>query len=250
MIPPNITSEHIINAIEQIRKKGVPERREPTKYALVFKEKHYPPKYTISLANYFANGEELHPNKFNGGDESNKFLRKLGFIVIDEISEISPIEKSLIEQFHKDVISAYKKAKSECGYNASIFIQIVTRDGALKVAKDFIHKKQATTGFEKLYFAGRLDLTIEAHVLLPKYKSMFTLEERKTAFERLKEYKFEVLGVVFEDSIDLHTIQDDILADNIENEHELRPEGAVKTYYGKRYERDAKIDKEQLIYMA
>jgi len=36
----------------------------------------------ISLANKFANGNELLPTEFSGGLETNNFLKKLGFEIV------------------------------------------------------------------------------------------------------------------------------------------------------------------------
>ena len=83
MIPSNITREHILQAIQEIETRGVPPSREQTKYALVWNGKLYPPKYTISIANKYANREELDPSTFSGGDETNPFLNKLDFPVIN-----------------------------------------------------------------------------------------------------------------------------------------------------------------------
>jgi 5-methylcytosine-specific restriction enzyme A len=235
-IPKNINVEHVVKAIDIIDRQGVAENRESTKYVIVFNDKHFPPKYVISIANKFANGTELSASDFSGGDETNKFLKSLGFMIQLDIKDNT--KESLEDRFNKDVIEAYKTAKS-IGYNASVFIQLVSRDGALKVAKDFIHKNQATTGFEKLWEKGRLDLTIEAQTILPIYKTLFTFEERMAAYERLKSYNYEVQGVIFEDGVDLQTIQEDILAENIEDGYELRSEGGIKTFFGKRYERNA-----------
>lgn len=82
-IPKNINQEHIIQAIQRIEREGVPERRESTKFNLFYANKYYPPKYVISLANIFANGEEYSPSLFSGGDETNKFLRGLGFEIVE-----------------------------------------------------------------------------------------------------------------------------------------------------------------------
>ena len=82
MIPKNIKREHIIRAIEEIRKNGIPKGRNSRKFLLEFNGKYYPPKYIISLANKYADGEILDPTKFSGGKETNDFLRKLGFNII------------------------------------------------------------------------------------------------------------------------------------------------------------------------
>lgn len=90
-IPKNISYEHIIKAIQQIDREGVPKGRELTKYYLL-RDKYYPSKYVISIANTFANGEQIPFNKFNG-EEANEFLVKLGFCV----SAIQKVEKHSLE---------------------------------------------------------------------------------------------------------------------------------------------------------
>ena len=83
MIPRNITREHILKAIKEIDSQSVPGGRISRKFLLEFKGKEYPPKYVVSLANKYANGEVLDSEEFGGGDESNKFLKKRGFNIKD-----------------------------------------------------------------------------------------------------------------------------------------------------------------------
>lgn len=82
-IPKNINTEHVIRAIKKVEMEGVPEKRESTRYHLYYENKLYPPKYIISLANLFANGVEYSSKLFSGGDESNNFLRSLGFNIVE-----------------------------------------------------------------------------------------------------------------------------------------------------------------------
>jgi hypothetical protein len=83
MIPKSIKREHILKAIEAVRKIGVPDGRGSKKFLTEFDGYYYPLKYIISLANKYANGEELDPSKFSGGTESNDFLRALGFKIVE-----------------------------------------------------------------------------------------------------------------------------------------------------------------------
>jgi len=82
MIPKNIRKEHIIKAIEEIKKSGIPKDRYSRKFLLEFEGEFYPPKYVVSLANKYANGVELDPSAFSGGRETNDFLRALGFRIV------------------------------------------------------------------------------------------------------------------------------------------------------------------------
>lgn len=79
MIPKNINRRAVLRAIEKIGLEGVPKTRLSTKYNIRYKGRLYPPKYTISLANIFANGIELRAGEFSGGRKSNNFLTDLGF---------------------------------------------------------------------------------------------------------------------------------------------------------------------------
>ncbi len=79
MIPRNITREHILDAMAEIDAQGVLPHRHSTRYAVLHEGRLYPPKYVISVANRYANGEELPAVQFNGGAETNGFLALRGF---------------------------------------------------------------------------------------------------------------------------------------------------------------------------
>lgn len=91
MIPRNIEREHIIKAIEEIEYSDIPAVRSSKKFLLKYNGKMYPPKYVISLSNKYANGKNLNPDDFNGGKETNNFLRNLGF----DIEKITAREKRI-----------------------------------------------------------------------------------------------------------------------------------------------------------
>jgi hypothetical protein len=59
-IPINITKQHILSAMEEVDKSGVPNARKSKKYYVHNDGKKYPPKYIISRANFYANRIELH----------------------------------------------------------------------------------------------------------------------------------------------------------------------------------------------
>ncbi|MEL7834856.1 AAA family ATPase [Fodinibius sp. N2] len=110
MIPENITKEHINNALAEIDKKGVPQGRHSTTYDLLCDGKTYPPKLVLSIANKYANGEELDPSEFKGGEGTPAFkkLKELGYDIIpkkDEVAEpdtdYNSIQKELIERYKK-----------------------------------------------------------------------------------------------------------------------------------------------------
>src|SRR5215211_9354632 len=88
MIPDSIKREHILKAIEEIKRSEIPVHRDSTRYDLEYDNRLYPPKYVISLANKYANGKELDHVVFGGGGETNNFLKSRGFNIVDKEPEI------------------------------------------------------------------------------------------------------------------------------------------------------------------
>lgn len=116
MIPANIGCEHILRALEEIDQNGIPKRRNATRYHLNYGGKRYPPKYVISLANKYANGLELNPVNFNGGMESNDFLKRRGFSTCkkDQQSEVIPTTKVANAKCTNHDIHGVKKHNERC----------------------------------------------------------------------------------------------------------------------------------------
>jgi 5-methylcytosine-specific restriction enzyme A len=63
---------------------------------------------------------------------------------------MSNSQQKLINEFHKDMLKIYDRAKTECRYNASRFIQMVANEGGYNVAKKFIYSNTPSDGFIKL----------------------------------------------------------------------------------------------------
>ncbi len=98
----------------------------------------------------------------------------------------------LEKKFTEDMVSIYMTAKKECGYNPTRFLQLVGNKGGLAAAKQLILKPGGTEGFTTLWEHGRLDLSVEAHVIKPEYAPLFTTDEIKLCKDRLKEYGYKV----------------------------------------------------------
>lgn len=98
----------------------------------------------------------------------------------------------LEKQFEQEMLNIYLTAKKECGYNASRFLQLLSAKGGLAAAKQLIRKPGGTDGFTTLWEHGRLDLSVEAHILKPEYKELFTDEERTICRERLMRFGYFV----------------------------------------------------------
>ena len=95
--------------------------------------------------------------------------------------------------FHEAMLEIYGRAKTECHYNASRFLQMVGERGGLETARYLLHAG-LSDGFTALWNCNRLDLTVEAYVLKPEWQGLFTQDELAIARKRLAEvgYKGDV----------------------------------------------------------
>ena len=100
--------------------------------------------------------------------------------------------EQLEKKFNQDMHKIYTSAKNDFKYNASRFIQLVSEKGGVLAAKQLIMKDGGTYGFEILWENKRLDLSIEAHVLKPEYRELFTQEEIDTCKRRLKAVDYNI----------------------------------------------------------
>lgn len=77
------------------------------------------------------------------------------------------------------------------GYWASYFLGGVRNHGGPEYAHQLLRKEGTTDGFQRLKEEGRLELTMEAHVLRPEYTELFSDEERRVAAHRLAEAGYQ-----------------------------------------------------------
>ena len=94
----------------------------------------------------------------------------------------------LESSFHAAMLDIYRRALSEANYKASYFLQMVETYGGLSAARKLLATTRPSEGFTALWERGRLDLTVEATVLDPRFASLFSDDELDAARERLKQY--------------------------------------------------------------
>jgi hypothetical protein len=89
-------------------------------------------------------------------------------------------------EFERQMVSIYEKANDACGYRPVRFLQMVHEHGGLETAKRLLSKQEAQIGLSILWENNRLDLSMEALVLNPRYQPLFNDQEITTARERLE----------------------------------------------------------------
>ena len=97
---------------------------------------------------------------------------------------------ALERQFHEAMLDIYGRAKAEAGYNATRFLAMVVDRGGLDTARYLLHAARVSEGYIALWERGRLDLTVEAKILEPEWRSLFIKEEQQVAVERLRQYGY------------------------------------------------------------
>jgi len=95
------------------------------------------------------------------------------------------------QEFHNAMVDIYRRARTECRYNAIRFLQMLTDYGGLGTAKRLLASDEVQYGFTELWEHGRLDLTVEAHVLQPEFRDLFTDVELQRAKSRLTAHGYD-----------------------------------------------------------
>lgn len=93
-------------------------------------------------------------------------------------------------QFHEAMLGIYRRAKAEAGYNATRFLHMVGAHGGLHAAQSLLASQGVSDGYTELYLRGRLDLTVEALVLQPRWATLFSDTEIDIARNRLAQYGY------------------------------------------------------------
>ena len=98
-------------------------------------------------------------------------------------------ERQALDEALRDV---YTRALREAGYNATVYLRMLTEHGPLGTAQRLLASPTVSAGFTALWEKKRLDLTVEAVVLRAEFQQFFTDEELETARERLERLGYRV----------------------------------------------------------
>ncbi len=142
-IPKNITRDHIIQAINEIKKIGWPPRNNSTTYDLFYEGGRYPPKIVVMYANKYANGELFDVAKFSGGeDTTNKFFRERGFEILPK-KEIVPPFRYIDPTLSRDQYPINEKSKisQERDYRLQIWRELHALDNARNISPEVLREK-------------------------------------------------------------------------------------------------------------
>jgi hypothetical protein len=97
-------------------------------------------------------------------------------------------------EFQRDMLVGAERLRRELSYNPQRFNQMIGNYGGVGAVKRLLQGNDVSDGFTTLWAAARLELSVEAFVLLPWYQYLFTEEERTIARRRLEQVEFDVDG--------------------------------------------------------
>ncbi len=115
-----------------------------------------------------------------GEDGTESAIEGEGFMRLDR--------ETLERDFHAAMIDLAKKDKAVTGRIPSIFIRMINEHGGYGAAKRLL-QSPLQDNLDALLKHSRLDLSMEALVLNQRWETLFTLEERAIAVDRLKTLK-------------------------------------------------------------
>src|SRR5688572_10037324 len=97
---------------------------------------------------------------------------------------------TLEEQLTETLIEGYREAGEKTGYWGRRFLQAVRSKGGLATVKRMLRPRnqQQRKGLDAMLEAGYPELTVEAIILRPRFRPLFTKDELTTAADRLGEY--------------------------------------------------------------
>lgn len=95
------------------------------------------------------------------------------------------------DEFHEAMVQGPQQLRT-LGYVPTRFIQMVAELGGVGAAHSLLSGPNASDGFTTLWELGRLDMSVEATVLLPWYQELFSGEELARAQRRLADHQFDV----------------------------------------------------------
>jgi hypothetical protein len=107
--------------------------------------------------------------------------------MVGKIKRVTVPASGLEARFHQAMLAVYETWKRDCNYRANRFLQLVTSHGGLEGAKRLLKRPGPSLGLLTLADCKRLDLSVEACVLKPDFRSLFTAAELEKARTRLAE---------------------------------------------------------------
>jgi hypothetical protein len=245
-IPKNINKDHVIQAIHKIDREGIPDRRESTRFNLSYEGKYYPPKYVVSIANIFANGKEYSPSLFSGGDETNRFLSRMGFLIVENNNENSDSQYDDSYFYTVPDLEPVNRPREYYSYSDkirdSVIYEYLFHSRTHRWLDEHVigFNPDESRGYQAmgiLHFLGLKDKHKGIFKNFSIDKAKFVLEQQDSDFSLVIKSLQRLNNQIANSQKLEEVITNDIDSEKAEEDTYYK-DGAVKQYYGKRYERN------------
>lgn len=101
------------------------------------------------------------------------------------------MDTMLEDAFHDSMLTIYRRAKSEAGYNATRFLGMISQHGGVKTARILLDAPTVSDGYTALWQRQRLNLTVEALILdNERFHSLFSEGQLQICRTRLNQYGY------------------------------------------------------------
>ncbi|MEK0337025.1 MAG: hypothetical protein QQN41_06270, partial [Nitrosopumilus sp.] len=203
--PKKITKEHVLKAIEHIKKHNI-DLIPSTGYDVIIDEESFPPKEILRYAHEQMNGEHLW--KYSGGEPTNKFLIAMGFNIRQKSIDQDPVA---------DMISRYKERNKETRMHDEIYKWILTKKHHHRPdtsASNFMDELNNIDYSNLIYQIGK---SVTKHIVR----------------DRTEEFRQQFIKL-FDDSIDLQQRVTDFSKETLIIYRELVPEDRLSHHQDER----------------
>ncbi|RVW05987.1 GmrSD restriction endonuclease domain-containing protein [Rhodococcus spongiicola] len=99
-------------------------------------------------------------------------------------------DDALVLDLGRELAACYNRARREAGYTSPQLRSMLAELGPLATARKLLSSPTVSDGFADLWERNRLDLTVEAKVLDPRFISVFTEDEIGVARRRLEQFGY------------------------------------------------------------
>lgn len=91
-----------------------------------------------------------------------------------------------------DCLEGVRRLQREIGYNPTYFTRMIGDLGPREAARRLVQNAAPFDGFTTLWMDQKLEMSVEAVMLLPWYAELFDLDDLRRARQRLADYRFDV----------------------------------------------------------
>ena len=99
-----------------------------------------------------------------------------------------------IEADFEEALWASCRESRTLGYRPTAFETMLGDDGGVETAHRLLATFKYQDGFRRLWELGRLDLSLECHVLRRRYRALFSNDELAEARKRLRQLDYDPRG--------------------------------------------------------